>query len=68
MMTASIEEEKRFTMGTLDKAWRTIVATWDLVPKKRIRENVERFTTTLEAIIADKGVFVKGYDLRYYHR
>ena len=68
MMTAALEKEKRFSMGTPDEAWRTMVAAWDLVPEARIAEDIERFVTALEAIIAAKGAYVEDMDLRNGHR
>ena len=68
MTTAHLEKEKRFSMGTPDEAWRTMVAAWDLVPEERIVEDVERFVTALEAIIAAKGAYVEDMDLRNGHR
>ena len=65
---AHLKKEKRFSMGTPDEAWRTMVAAWDLVPEERIVEDVERFVTALEAIIAAKGAYVEDMDLRNGHR
>ena len=55
-------------MGTPDEAWRTMVVVWDLVPTARIVEDIERFVTALEAIIAAKGTYVEDMDLRNGHR
>ena len=62
------EEGKQFSMGTQDNAGKTMVAVWDLVPKKRIVEDVERFILTLEAIIKANGTYVSDKDLHNGHR
>ena len=67
--TTDLEEEgKQFSMGTPDNAWKKVVAAWDLVPKKRIVEDIERFIPALEAIVKVDGTYVSDKDLCNSHR
>ena len=66
--TGRMEGEDRYTMGTPDEAWRAMVEAWSLVPEERILEDIGRFKSALEAIVAAKGAYVKDCDLRNGHR
>ena len=65
--TAGMGDE-RYSMGTPDRAWRTMVDAWELVPEARIRQDVGRFVSVLDAIIAAGGAYVGDLDLRNGHR
>ena len=41
---------------------------WELVPEARIRQDVGRFVSVLDAIIAADGAYVGDLDLRNGHR
>ena len=41
---------------------------WELVPEARIRQDVGRFVSALDAIIAADGTYVGALDLRNGHR
>ena len=66
--TAGAGDEERYSMGTPDRAWRTMVDAWELVPEARIRQDVGRFVSALDAIIAADGAYVGALDLRNGHR
>ena len=66
--TASLPEEERYTMGTPDKAWRTMVAAWSQLSAERIIEDVTRFSGVIDKIIAAEGAYVADQDLRNGHR
>ena len=66
--TKHLGDGERFSMATPDLAWRTITAAWELVRPERIVEDIARFETALEAIIAAEGAYVDEYDLRVGHR
>ena len=66
--TAKLPEEERYTMGTPDKAWRTMVAAWSQLSPERIIEDVSRFRGVLDKIIAAEGAYVADQDLRNGHR
>ena len=65
--TSHMEGDERYTMGTPDDAWRAMVEAWDLVPEERILEDIGRFKSALESIVAAKGAYVKDCDLRNGH-
>ena len=60
--------DNKYSMATPDKAWKTMVDAWELVPEARIRQDVGRFVTALDAIIAAEGAYVADMDLRNGHR
>ena len=62
------DEDKRYSMITPDRAWRTMTAAWEQIPSKRIVEDIGRFTSALDAIIAAGGAYVEDMDLRDGHR
>ena len=66
--TANVTDGERYTMGTPDEAWRAMVTAWELVPEARIRQDVGRFRSAVETIIAVGGAYVKEIDLRNGHR
>ena len=51
-----------------NQAWKTMVATWELVPEERIVADVNRFVTALDAIIAAEGAYVSKFDLQNGHQ
>lgn len=66
--TAKLPVEERYTMGTPDRAWRTIVAAWSQLSGERIVQDVGRFSGAIDAIIAAEGAYVADHDLRNGHR
>ena len=58
----------RYSMAMPDETWETMVDVWELVPEARIMQDIWRFRSALEAIIAAKGCYVKEMDLRKGHR
>ena len=66
--TASLPDDEKYSMGTPDKAWRTMVDAWTQVPEQRILQDIDRFGSALDAIIAAKGAYVEDCDLRNGHR
>ena len=62
------EGDEAYSMGTPNRAWRTMVDAWELVPEARIRQDVGRFRSALDAIIAADGAYVGAMDLRNGHR
>ena len=68
MTTKSLGDREHFLMVTPDLAWKTITAAWELVRPERIVDDIARFESALEAIIAAKGAYVEDFDLRVAHR
>mgnify|MGYP007058521207 FL=1 len=65
---AKLPVGKRYTMGTPDETWRTIVAAWSQLDAERIVQDVMRFSDVLDSIIAADGAYVADKDLRNGHR
>merc|ERR1719437_359275 len=55
-------------MDTPDNAWKTLVAAWGEIPQKRVVDDIKRFESALDAIIAADGAYVSDKDLRNGHR
>ena len=66
--TKSLGDGERFSMATPNLAWKTITAAWELVCPERIVDDIARFESALEAIIAAKGAYVEDFDLRVGHQ
>ena len=67
--TTSLKAEgKHYSMDTPDNAWKTMVAAWGEIPQKRVVDNIKRFESALDAIIAADGAYVSDKDLRNGHR
>ena len=66
--TAHMEGDEKYTMATPDEVWRTMVAAWELIPEERIREDIGRFRSAVNAIVAADGAYVEDRDLRDGHR
>ena len=66
--TASLPDDEKYSMATPDRAWRTMVDAWTRVPEHRILQDIDRFRSALDAIIAAKGAYVEDADLRNGHR
>ena len=45
-------------MDTPDNAWKTMDAAWDKISKKRIVDDIKRFESALDAIIAVGSAYV----------
>ena len=65
--TANQSGDDRYSMGTPDEAWRSMVAAWELILEARIRQDVGRFWSAIESIIAAGGAYVPELDLRNGH-
>ena len=68
MATTSLPEGRRYSMGTPDEAWKTMVDAWEEVPEARILRDIDRFEEALDAIILAEGAYVPDKDLRNGHR
>ena len=66
--TAKLLMDRRFTMGTPGKAWRTMVADWTKLNPERIIEDIVRFRYVIDKIIAVDDVHVSRQDLCNGHR
>ena len=67
--TTSLKAEgKHYSMDTPDNAWKTMVAAWGEIPQKRVVDDIKRFESALDAIIAADGAYVSDKDLRNGHR
>ena len=66
--TAFLPDDEKYSMATPDRAWRTMVDAWTLVPEHQILQNIDRFGSALDAIIAAQGAYVEDCDLRNGHR
>ena len=66
--TAKLPVGERYTMGTPDETWRTIVAAWSQLDAERIIQDVMRFSDVLDSIIEADGAYVSDKDLRNGHR
>ena len=70
-LVVSTKEETsnaKYSMATPDATWQTMVDAWEFIPEARILQDIGRFRSALEAIIAADGCYVKELDLRNGHR
>ena len=68
--TAKLPKGEKYSMGTPDEAWRTMIEVWmTAVPSPgRIVQDIDRFSTALDRIIAVMGCYVEELDCCHGHR
>ena len=60
--TAKVPVGERYTMRTPNKAWMTMVATWNKLVPERIIEDVMRFRDVIDKIIVEDGVYLSDQE------
>ena len=65
----SIDDPRRFNMGTPSEVWSTMSRCWDIEPTSdRIIQDIQYFEAVLDKIIASKGCIVSDENLRHGRR